>query len=90
MIISITGQTVLMNVAVGLVMQIVIRLPAVCVNQDGLVPCVTRTLMNVVRQPVHVLKATQSVRTYSVPLNATVKAGTRKMPRTNVSVSTVN
>ena len=90
MIISITGQTVLMNVTVGLVMQIVIRLPAVCVNRDGLVPCVTRTLMNVVRQPVHVLKATQSVITYSAHLNATVKEGTRKMPRTNVSVSTVN
>ena len=41
--ISITGQTVLTNVTVGLVQQIVIRLPAVYVNQDGLVPCVTRT-----------------------------------------------
>ena len=46
--------------------------------------------MNVERQPVHVLKVTQSVRTNLVPLNATVKAGTRKMPRTNVSVSIVN
>ena len=41
--ISIGGQTVLMNATVGLVMQIVIRLTAVCVNRDGLVPCVTRT-----------------------------------------------
>ena len=46
--------------------------------------------MNVERQPVHVLKATQSVRTFTAPLNASVKAGTRKMPKTNVSVSTVN
>ena len=46
--------------------------------------------MNVERQPVHVLKVTQSVRTHSVPLNATVEAGTRKMPRTNVPVSLVN
>ena len=88
--ISITGQTVLTNVTVGLVQQTVIGLTAVCVNRDGLVLCVTRTLMNVVRQPVHVLKATQSVRTFTAPLNATVKAGTRKMPRTNVSVSIVN
>ena len=41
--ISITGQTVLTNVTVGLVQQIVIGLLAVCVNRDGLVPCVTRT-----------------------------------------------
>ena len=60
---SITGQTVLMIVTVGLVHQIVIRSLAACVNRDGLVPCVTRTLMNVVWQPVHVLKVTQSVRT---------------------------
>ena len=46
--------------------------------------------MNVERQPVHVLKVTQSVRTYAVPLNASVKAGTRKMTRANVSVSIVN
>ena len=46
---SIMGQTVLMNVTVGLVHQNVIQSLAVCVNWDGLVPCVIRTLMNVVR-----------------------------------------
>ena len=41
--ISIGGQTVQTNVTVGLVQQIVIRLTAVYVNRDGLVPCVIRT-----------------------------------------------
>ena len=39
---SIMGQTVLMNVTVGLVYQIVIQSLAACVNRDGQVPCVIR------------------------------------------------
>ena len=46
--------------------------------------------MNVVRQPIHVLEVTQYVRTYMAHMNATVRAGTRKMPRTSASVSTVD
>ena len=46
--------------------------------------------MNVVQQPIHALEVTQSVRTYMAHMNATVRAGTRKMPRTSASVSTVD